>query len=217
MVRYLYLKYSLLYSLAGLAAGHIPIPDPTVPDAFSVRLTGGTIPLEGRVEVYYDNKWNTVCGTDWDITEALTICRQLGLGSAVEGGIWSSLLETTPTPPSNVETSTDEEFGILSVTCDDSTESITNCTVSKITDNQCNHSADAGVVCSETSKSGKFMGFIFRLFVCLMVCSVVDVSGNVGKNTTLIRPFYKARAPVRLRLPVTQESTKSLKTLFKDI
>ena len=31
---------------------------------------------------------------------------------------------------------------------------------------------------------------------------------------TLIRPFYKARAPVRLRLPVTQESTKSLKTLL---
>ena len=30
----------------------------------------------------------------------------------------------------------------------------------------------------------------------------------------LIRPFYKARAPVRLRLPVTQESTKSLKALL---
>ena len=29
-----------------------------------------------------------------------------------------------------------------------------------------------------------------------------------------IRPFYKARAPVRLRLPVTQESTKSLKALL---
>ena len=30
----------------------------------------------------------------------------------------------------------------------------------------------------------------------------------------LIRPFYKARASVRLRLPVTQESTKSLKALL---
>ena len=29
-----------------------------------------------------------------------------------------------------------------------------------------------------------------------------------------IRPFYKARAPMRLRLPVTQESTKSLKALL---
>ena len=34
---------------------------------------------------------------------------------------------------------------------------------------------------------------------------------NVDKQ---IRPFYKARAPLRLRLPVTQESTKSLKTLL---
>ena len=31
---------------------------------------------------------------------------------------------------------------------------------------------------------------------------------------TIIRPFYKARAPMRLRLPVTQESTKSLKALL---
>ena len=30
----------------------------------------------------------------------------------------------------------------------------------------------------------------------------------------LIRPFYNARAPVRLCLPVTQESTKSLKALL---
>ena len=36
--------------------------------------------------------------------------------------------------------------------------------------------------------------------------------GLVGRG--LIRPFYKARAPVRLRLPVTQESTKSLKALL---
>ena len=41
------------------------------------------------------------------------------------------------------------------------------------------------------------------LFSPLAVCL-----GNV------IRPFYKARAPVRLRLPVTQESTKSLKALL---
>ena len=33
-------------------------------------------------------------------------------------------------------------------------------------------------------------------------------------STQLIRPFYKACAPVRLCLPVTQESTKSLKALL---
>ena len=37
---------------------------------------------------------------------------------------------------------------------------------------------------------------------------------NRHNQALTIRPFYKARAPVRLRLPVTQESTKSLKTLL---
>ena len=37
---------------------------------------------------------------------------------------------------------------------------------------------------------------------------------KMPKYSCAIRPFYKARAPVRLRLPVTQESTKSLKTLL---
>ena len=37
---------------------------------------------------------------------------------------------------------------------------------------------------------------------------------NTWKVLNSIRPFYKARAPVRLRLPVTQESTKSLKALL---
>ena len=34
------------------------------------------------------------------------------------------------------------------------------------------------------------------------------------KQFSTIRPFYKARAPVPLRLPVTQESTKSFKALL---
>ena len=38
--------------------------------------------------------------------------------------------------------------------------------------------------------------------------------GGFYANYSFIRPFYKARAPVRLRLPVTQESTKSLKALL---
>ena len=37
---------------------------------------------------------------------------------------------------------------------------------------------------------------------------------NTNIKGITIRPFYKARAPVRLRLPVTQESTKSLKALL---
>ena len=41
------------------------------------------------------------------------------------------------------------------------------------------------------------------------------VTGQIREiKSDEFRPFYKARAPVRLRLPVTQESTKSLKALL---
>ena len=43
-----------------------------------LRLAGGNIANEGRVEICINNVWGTVCGSSWGTTDASVVCRQLG-------------------------------------------------------------------------------------------------------------------------------------------
>ena len=47
-------------------------------DQGAVRLSGGFIDQEGRVEVCHDNVWGSICDDGWDNTDAHVICGQLG-------------------------------------------------------------------------------------------------------------------------------------------
>ena len=49
---------------------------------YDVRLVGGNIPLEGRVEICLYNQWGSVCDISWRTQEAQVICRQLGYSGA---------------------------------------------------------------------------------------------------------------------------------------
>ena len=101
---------------------------------------GGTTPLEGHVEVFHLGHWGTVCDSNWDIVDAIVVCRQLGNLQAVEAPRYAAF--GAGSGPS----------WYSSVRCTGTERNLTEC--SKYTSNfgsACSHSRDAGAVCSSQS------------------------------------------------------------------
>uniref|UniRef100_UPI00398F701F galectin-3-binding protein-like n=1 Tax=Pristiophorus japonicus TaxID=55135 RepID=UPI00398F701F len=104
-------------------------------DHGELRLAGGRIPSEGRVEVYYNGEWGTVCDDNWDIAEAHVVCRSLGYVNATEaaiGGVFGS---------GSGSILLDDVF------CTGSETSLTQCKSKGWKIHNCQHSEDAGVRC----------------------------------------------------------------------
>ena len=101
-----------------------------------VHLVSGPTKYEGRVEIYHNGEWGTVCDDGWDLNDAQVVCNQLGIGSAVaathgafygqgSGRIWLNDLNCV---------GNELTFG--------------NCSHRGWGVENCSHSKDAGVKCS---------------------------------------------------------------------
>ncbi|KAG9264048.1 deleted in malignant brain tumors 1 protein-like, partial [Astyanax mexicanus] len=98
-----------------------------------IRLVNGTGSCSGRVEVYYNGEWGTVCDDSWDINDATVVCRQMGCGEALS--VHSSAHFGAGSGPIHLD----------DVACSGSENSITSC--SRASSQNCNHGEDAGVTC----------------------------------------------------------------------
>ena len=49
-----------------------------------IRLRGGLVARQGRVEICVEGRWGTICDTNWDSRDAAVACSQLGYPSIGE-------------------------------------------------------------------------------------------------------------------------------------
>ncbi|XP_051546810.1 deleted in malignant brain tumors 1 protein-like [Myxocyprinus asiaticus] len=99
------------------------------------KLVDGFNSCSGRVEVFYNGQWGTVCDNGWDLSDAAVVCREMGCGDVIEekkssyfgqgsGSIW-----------------------MADVNCVGNETAVNNCESRKWGMNDCDHSKDAGVIC----------------------------------------------------------------------
>ena len=107
----------------------------------TVRLSGGSDHNEGRVEVYFNNAWGTICDSSWDIYDANVVCRMLGYSSALLAR------------PSSYYGEGSGPIWLDSVGCTGRESSIGECYHLGwgVHSSSCNHRRDAGVFCLSES------------------------------------------------------------------
>lgn len=91
----------------------------------------------GRVEIYVDGEWGTVCDDLWSLQNAAVVCRQLGFSFALKAS-------------RHAEFGEGKHLRILldDVQCEGTEETLLNCQHAGVFIHNCGHHEDTGVICS---------------------------------------------------------------------
>ena len=99
-------------------------------------LDGGGYPNQGRVTLYYNGQWGTVCDDQWDMNDAHVVCRMLGYPKAVAF-----------TSQSTFGGAQDGPIWLDEVNCTGNENTLAACPHGGWGNSDCYHTEDAGVIC----------------------------------------------------------------------
>ncbi|XP_067881166.1 scavenger receptor cysteine-rich type 1 protein M130-like [Heterodontus francisci] len=106
-------------------------------DHVQLRLSGGGSPCTGRVEIYYNRTWGSVCADSWDLADADVVCKQLGCGKALDMSLTASCgPDSGPVWLDELNCSGNESF-------------LWECPSASWDNHDCSHEEDVRIMCSE--------------------------------------------------------------------
>ncbi|XP_071505116.1 scavenger receptor cysteine-rich domain superfamily protein-like [Diadema antillarum] len=153
----------------------------------NLRLVDGLSDEEGRVEIYHDDEWGTVCGDQWGYDEAKVVCSQLGFPGVDDSYV--SFGSGTGT------------IHLDDVSCLGSESRLADCTHRGWGSNNCQHTEDVGVRCSYRTSRGLETWVIaiivvislgaFITFSCIVIaaCASAKKKSSGAQNRTTVAAF----------------------------
>lgn len=106
-----------------------------------VRLAGSNFTAEGRVEIYHNNEWGTICDDGWGMEEADVVCHQLGYKKGAQYWYRNAKFEEGQ-----------GKIWLDDVVCYGNESALTQCRNIGWNGHNCHHYEDVGVLCLPKGK-----------------------------------------------------------------